>query len=83
MNAGGSNPPLKRDLTALMYGGTTPGLFGADALEGDDDGDDGKPDRADKMFDDSEEDDDGAAFLDNLNKPKEEKQITTTLGGGG
>ena len=60
MNAGGNAPPLRRDLTAMMYGGATP-LFDTNALGGDD-GDDGKPSRTDKMFSD-ESDEDPEAFL--------------------
>ena len=62
-NAGGQAPPLKRDLTAMMYGGATP-LFGGDALDGDngDEGKKSKPSAGGGMFDD-DSDDNGEAFL--------------------
>ena len=61
LNAGGQAPPLKRDLTAMMYGGATP-LFDTGALGGEDAGDDNKPSKTGGMFDD-DSDDDGEAFL--------------------
>lgn len=62
MNAGGqAPPPLRRDLTAMMYGGSTP-LFDAGALGGED-AENARPStKTGGMFDD-DSDEDGEAFL--------------------
>ena len=78
---GAANPPLKRDLTAMMYGGANP-LFGAGALGGDDDDKDDKPSRPDRMFED-DSDEDPEAFLQQLTKPPEEQKVQMTIGAGG